>query len=69
MRVIVATIMGLTALAATAILAAPVPNNAHSSGGSHETPAENVRRSQWYDTSSGPMAAFCATARTRNAGR
>jgi hypothetical protein len=49
MRVIVATIVGLTALAATAIQAAPVPSNAHSSGGSHETPAENMRKSQWYD--------------------
>ena len=49
MRVIVATIVGLTALAATAIRAAPVPSNAHSSGRSHETPAENVRKSQWYD--------------------
>ena len=49
MRVIVATIVGLTALAATAIQAAPMPSKAHSSGASHETPAENVRKSQWYD--------------------
>ena len=49
MRVIVATIVGLTALAVTAIRAAPVPSNAHSSSGSHETPAANVRKSQWYD--------------------
>jgi hypothetical protein len=49
MRVFLATIVGLTALATTAISAAPVPSNAHSSGRSHETPAENVRKSQWYD--------------------
>jgi hypothetical protein len=49
MRTIVATIVGLTALAATAIQAAPVPSNAHSSAGLHETPSENVRKSEWYD--------------------
>jgi hypothetical protein len=49
MRVIVATIVGLAALAATAIQAAPTPSKAHSSGRPHETPAENVRKSQWYD--------------------
>ena len=49
MRVFLATIVGLTALATTAISAAPVPSNAHLSGRSHETPAENVRKSQWYD--------------------
>lgn len=49
MRVFLATTVGLTALAAMAIPVAPVPSNAQSSGGSHETPAENVRKSQWYD--------------------
>lgn len=49
MRVFLGTIVGLTALAATAIRAAPVSNNEHSSDGSQETPAENVRKSQWYD--------------------
>ena len=49
MRVFLARIVGLTALAATTIPAAPVPSNAHSSGRSHETPAENVRKSLWYD--------------------
>ena len=49
MRVFLGTIVGLTALAATAIRAAPVPSNEHSSDGSQETPAENVRNSQWYD--------------------
>ena len=49
MRGIVAAIMGLAALASTSIKAAQVPNKAHSFGRSHETPAENVRKSQWYD--------------------
>ena len=49
MRGIVAAIMGLAALASTSIQAAQVPSKAHSYGRSHETPAENVRKSQWYD--------------------
>jgi hypothetical protein len=49
MRVFLATMVGLTALAATAMQAAPVPSKAHSSARSHETSAENVRKSQWYD--------------------
>ena len=49
MRLFLATMVGLTALAATSIQAAPVPSKAHSSGRSHDTPAENVRKSQWYD--------------------
>jgi hypothetical protein len=49
MRLIVTTIVGLAALAATSVQAAPVPNKAHSYGGSHETPSENVRKSQCYD--------------------
>ena len=49
MCAIIATMVGLTALAATSIRAAPVPSKAHSSGRSHDTPAENVRKSQWYD--------------------
>ena len=49
MRLFLATIVGLTALAATSMQAAPVPSKAHSAGGLHETPAENVRKSQMYD--------------------
>ena len=49
MRMFLGTIIGLTALAATAIRAAPVPSNERSSDGSQETPAENMRKSQWYD--------------------
>jgi hypothetical protein len=47
MRGIVTAIMGLAALASTSIQAAQVPSKAHSRA--HETPAENVRKSQWYD--------------------
>jgi hypothetical protein len=49
MRGIFAAIMGLAALATISVHAASVPNKAHSYGRSHETPAENVRKSQWYD--------------------
>ena len=49
MCAIIATMVGLTALAATSTLATPVPSKAHSSGRLHDTPAENVRKSQWYD--------------------
>ena len=49
MRGIVAAIMGFATLASTSIQAAQVPNKAHSFGRSHETPAENVQKSQWYD--------------------
>jgi hypothetical protein len=49
MRVLLGTIIGLTALAATAIQAAPVPSDEYSSDGSQETPAENLRKSQSYD--------------------
>jgi hypothetical protein len=49
MRVIIATIVGLAALAPTSTQAAAVPSKAHSTDRLHETPAENVRKSQWYD--------------------
>ena len=49
MRVIIATMVGLTALAATSTQAAPDPSKAQSSGRLRDTPAENVRKSQWYD--------------------
>ena len=49
MRVILATIVGLTVLTATSMQAAPVASKAHSPGKLHETPAENVRKSQRYD--------------------
>ena len=49
MRVFLVTIIGLTALAVTAIRAGPTPSNEHSSDVPQEAPAENVRKSQWYD--------------------
>ena len=49
MRVIVAAIAGLAAWAATSMHAAPIPSKAHSASRLHETPAENVRKSQQYD--------------------
>src|SRR6266481_8209770 len=49
MRVIIPTLVGLVALAATPVQAAPVPNKAHPHAKWHETPAQNVRKSQSYD--------------------
>jgi hypothetical protein len=49
MRVIVATILGLAALATSSIQTAAAPSKAYSSARLHETPPENVRKSQWYD--------------------
>src|SRR5690348_1400543 len=46
MRVIIPTLAGLLALAATSVQAAPVPTN-HAKW--RETPAHNVRKSQQYD--------------------
>ena len=43
------TPVGLVALAATPIQAAPVPTNPHHHSKWHETPAQNVRESQQYD--------------------
>jgi hypothetical protein len=49
MRLFLATIVGLVALVATSMQASSVPRKAHSAAGLHETPAENVRKSQMYD--------------------
>ena len=49
MRVIIPTLIGLVALAATSVQAAPVPTNPHQHHKWHETPAHNVRKSQQYD--------------------
>ena len=49
MRGIVATIVSLAVLATTSAQAVSVPKKAYSYGRPHETPAENVRNSQWYD--------------------
>jgi len=48
MRVI-PTLVGLVALAATSVQAAPIPTNPHQQSKWRETPAQNVRKSQQYD--------------------
>jgi predicted transcriptional regulator len=49
MRVTVPTLVSLVALAATSVQAAPVLTNPHQHPKWHETPAQNVRKSQQYD--------------------
>jgi hypothetical protein len=45
MRLMIPTLVGLVALAATSVQAAPVPSKAYP----HETPSQNVSKSQQYD--------------------
>jgi hypothetical protein len=47
MRIIVLPLAASVVLAAASVQAAPVPNTRHAK--SHETPAQNVRKSQQYD--------------------
>jgi len=49
MRVIIPTLIGLAALAAASAQAAPVSTNPHHHSKWHETPTQNVRKSQQYD--------------------
>ena len=49
MRVIIPTLIGLVAFAATSVQAAPVPTNPHHHSKWRETPTQNVRKSQQYD--------------------
>jgi hypothetical protein len=49
MRVIIPTLAGLVALTAVSVQAAPVPTNPHQHAKRHETPAQNVHKSQQYD--------------------
>jgi len=49
MRVIISTLVGLVALATTSVQAAPVLSKPHQHAKWHETPAQNVRKSQQYD--------------------
>ena len=58
MRVIIPTLVGLAALAATSVQAAPVPNKAYPHAKWHETPAQNVWKSQQYDYRVSTNAAF-----------
>jgi hypothetical protein len=47
MRIIVLSLAATVVLAAASVQAAPVPNTRHAK--SHETPGQNVRKSQQYD--------------------
>jgi hypothetical protein len=58
MRVIIATLVGLAALATASAQAAPVPAKPHPHAKWHETPAQNVRKSQSYDYLLSTNAAF-----------
>jgi hypothetical protein len=49
MRVIIPTLVGLAGLVAVSAQAAPNPSNAYPHGKRHETPAQNVWKSQQYD--------------------
>ncbi len=49
MRVIIPTLVGLLALAATSVQSAPVSPNRHPQSKWHETPAQNVKKSAQYD--------------------
>jgi hypothetical protein len=49
MRMIIPTLVGLVALAATSVQAAPVPTKPHPHAKWRETPAQNVRKGQQYD--------------------
>lgn len=49
MRVAIPTLVNLVALVATSVQAASVPTNPHQHAKRHETPAQNVHRSQQYD--------------------
>jgi hypothetical protein len=58
MRVIIPTLVGLAVLAAASVQAAPVPTKPHSHAKWHETPVQNVRKSQSYDHLVRTNAAF-----------
>ena len=49
MRAIIPTLVGLAALTATSLQAAPTPTKAYPHARWHESPAQNVRKSQQYD--------------------
>jgi hypothetical protein len=68
MRVIIPTLVGLAALAATSVQAAPVPTKAHPHSKGHETPAQNVWKSQQYDYLVSTNADFRASRMRRECG-
>jgi hypothetical protein len=49
MRAIIPTLVGLAALVAASVQAAPVPPKVHPHSKWHETPAQNVWKSQRYE--------------------
>jgi predicted transcriptional regulator len=49
MRVILPTLVAVVALAASSVQAAPLPSKVSQHARWHETPAQNVRKSQQYD--------------------
>ena len=49
MRVIIPALVILGALVSTSVQSAPLPTNPHQNAKRHETPAQNVRKSQQYD--------------------
>ena len=65
MRVI-PTLVGLVALAATSVQAAPIPTSRHAKG--HETPAQNVRKSRQYDYLVSTNAGFRAARMKKECG-
>ena len=68
MRVIIPTLMGLVALAATSVQAAPVPANGHPHSKWRETPAQNVRQSQHYDRLVASNSSFRASRMRKECG-
>jgi hypothetical protein len=58
MRFLTPTLVGLVALAATSVQAAPMSSKTYPHGKWHETPAQNVRKSQMYDHLVSTNAAF-----------
>jgi hypothetical protein len=58
MRVITPTLIGLAVLAATSAQAAPTSNKVYTYHKGHETPAQNVLKSEQYDHRVSTNAAF-----------
>jgi hypothetical protein len=68
MRVIIPTLVGLVALAATSVQAAPVPTKPHHYSKWHETPTQNVRKSQRYDHLVSTSSSFRASRMRKECG-
>jgi hypothetical protein len=68
MRVIIPTLVGLVALAAASVEAAPTPSKAYPHGKWYETPAQNMRKSQSYDRLLSTNAAFRSSRERKECG-